>query len=259
MKLSSPYVLPFAAFVPEGDELRAATELQIEVSGLAQPDSAVEALGSVVTAWEVLANTGALSGESLRASRSGIGDTSAPLQTSGRVTWQLSDVRVDSRASLVLLNLIATEWPEHRFAAVTLSLPGAELPLRLLHDPTNRSPYPGRDAAIAFVFECGDEVMEDVSLHLELVRRPTAEQLESLRESLATWAAVTACGAYGLPPNPPERCGLSFDPDDMELVDEDLDWRFAKFSAHPGALDGLANAVAALDQSGLGVRELRVR
>ncbi len=260
MPVATPYALPFGVLVPADGELASGARFSLVVT-MQQPSAdAIEALSSVLTSWEVLASVGAMSGARIPASESSIANVSDPMTGADSMAWVLDGVRLDDRATVILANLFLSEWEEHRFARVDLYRsddPTSANPLRYAED--ERHPYPDRDQRILFHVDLSSEVMEDVAIEITFADVLTDEQVDSIRESLTTWAGVTACGAYAMAPLPPEKCGVVFDLDDIEVIDATLTWSLRKFTAHSGALDGLANTVAAIDQTTVPVRELRVR
>jgi hypothetical protein len=259
MALLSPYDLPFSMTVPAPGDLARGRTLDLRIwkrGALGEPQ--LQALGGVVTAWGILAKTGAMAGADLPAATSGLDDWAGPMVAAGSTSWVLSGVRLDDRAAIVLAHLLLSEWDEARFDRVELLDPTvAAAPQVVVFDPKVAEPYPAIDRTVRFPYLVGDEPMEEVVVRLRFSAVLDVAQREHVSTQLLTWAAVAGGGAYAVAPNEPLECGLVPETE-LEWVDEELEWALAKVQLHPGAFAGLVNVVAALDQGGLAVRDLSV-
>lgn len=258
MALSTPYDLPFRATAPATGELAAGAEFTLEVT-MPMTAPGFEAMGSVVTAWFVLARTGAMCGERLAASKSTIDSLSGPVAQPTGIAWTMRGVWLDDAAAIVLHHMLLTEWEARRFTRAAFSKVGSPTTVQpVVHDPKQWAPYPRRDRTTTFRIALSTQPMGRVAIRILFATAPDDAQIAAIAERLGTWAGVTVCGAYGNAPTPPLASGLSFDPAEIEVVDDRLTWSLSKFQADVGSLDGLANVVAAIDQSIVGVRELVV-
>lgn len=259
MALLTPYDLPFAMAAPAPGELARGADfnLRIAVTGV-MTEQGLEALGAIVTSWGVLANTGAMCGERLLASKSGIKDWTNPILGSGSVSWALSGARVDDRAAIVLAHLLLSEWDTLKFSRVDLfspTTPRATTPVSF--DPNVAAPYPGIDRGLRCPMQLGDEIMESAEVRIVFAAAPDDTQREDIGIALLTWAAVASAGAYPIAPAHPYEC--SFVPEEHpEWVDEEMRWGLARVRVHGGAFSGLVNVVSAIDQTVLSVRELSI-
>jgi hypothetical protein len=259
MALLTAYDLPFSMTVPAAGDLARGGDfnLRVALTGvLTEPG--LEALGAIVTSWGVLANTGAMSGEHLAASTSGIKDWTNPIPGAGSVTWALSNARLDDRAAIVLAHLLLSEWDALKFGRVDLFSPtNPQATTRVAFDPQVVSPYPGIDRGLRFPVDIDDEIMESATVRIVFSAVPDDAQREDVSIQLLTWAAVACAGAYPIAPSHPYECSFIAD-EDLEWVDEEMSWGLARVRVHGGAFSGLANVVGAIDQSVLAVRELSI-
>lgn len=259
MNIATPYPLPFAMSGPAAGALALDEDFDLRVGFTRPPDlAAAEVLFGVVTAFCVLAGTGAMSGSGLAASNSRVRDL-GPAGFEGTViSFGLAGVRLDDRALVILAHLLLSEWEPLKFARVELQRRSEPTALRsLVHDSDALHPYPGLDPSIGFAVRMPPAVIENADVAVRFVSVLDDEQRQTVQTQLQTWAATAVGGAYALAPNPPiksmfvaERC--------VEWVDEDLGWGLSTVRVHPGAFHGLVNAVAALDQRGLSVQQFSV-
>lgn len=260
MAIVTPYSLGFDMRIPAPGELRRGADFQLRATLRRAPtDDSVAAYRATLTAWGLLATTGAMGGEQLEAHRSGLDDFGRPVPGATTLDWRLQGVRLDDRAPVVLAHMLRTDHSEHPLARLDLTPvqdPGKVVPLQ--HDPRASDVYPGLDRSIRFQLQLSDQVMETAYVRIELSGVPSEEQRAAIRTELLVWAAAAALGGYGIAPAEPKDSGLVA-PDDLEFVDDELEWSLSSFKAHGGAIVALANVVSALHQRVLPVRALAVQ
>ncbi|NVB38382.1 hypothetical protein G6O69_11120 [Pseudenhygromyxa sp. WMMC2535] len=257
MTLITAYAPAFTLRAPCKGELGQRQDLRLQVRlKEALDEVALEKLDAAVTAWIVLAGTGAMSGEAIPAGESGIADHGSMTMTEGAVTWLLSGVRLDDRAAIVLLNLLLDNVPGPSVESVDL-LPihagASALPVR--SSPDSWDVYPGQDASLRFSVERDEELMESGAATILFDEAPSEEQSQEIFGLLLTWAGVSAWGAYAIAPSRPSDCGLIVD-DALVMVEDELVLDLGHIRCHEGAFVGLVNVVAAIDQRIARVREL---
>jgi hypothetical protein len=259
MALVTAYQLPFSMRAPARGELAASEAhlLRMQLGGPVTPE-AIEAHGGTVTAWCVLAATGAMCGAAIESRLSGVDDFSRPMATPLGLEWSLVGVRLDDRAAIVLAHMMLPDWESHPFVRLEL------LPVRdpNLAQPVHSDPdawdiYPELDRSIRFRHHLASSVMGSGRAVIRFGAPPDPAQQAAIQNELLTWAAMTSLGAYAIAPGDPRACGMAPETD-LQFVGEELDWPLPRFRAHAGAVVGLANVVSAIDREVVPVVELLI-
>lgn len=276
MATVTPYELGFDVRLPAPGELRKGGDFHLRATLRRPPtDEAVTAYGATLTAWGLLASTGAMCGEHIEAARSGIDDWGRPVAGVASLDWRLVGVRLDDRATVVLAHMLRADHVEHPLVRLDLAplqdpakpapmAPGGPAPMAptrtvaLQHDPAAWDVYPGIDRSIRFALQLSDQVMETAYVRVELSAVPTEAQRAAIRDELLVWGGAASLGGYGIAPAEPEQSGFVA-PDDLQFVDEELEWSLSSFQAHAGAIVALTNVVSAIHQRVLPVRSLVVK
>lgn len=260
MATVTPYELGFDVRLPAPGELRKGGDFHLRATLRRPPtDEAVTAYGATLTAWGLLASTGAMSGEHIEAARSGVDDWGRPVAGVAGLDWRLTGVRLDDRAPVVLAHMLRADHAEHPLVRLDLTpLQDPAKVVALQHDPAAWDVYPGIDRSIRFALQLSDQVMETAYVRVELSAVPTEAQRTAIRDELLVWGGAASLGGYGIAPAEPEHSGFVA-PDDLQFVDEELEWSLSSFQAHAGAIVALTNVVSAIHQRVLPVRSLVVK
>jgi hypothetical protein len=259
MALVTAYALPFAVRAPARGELASAENhvLRMQMKGAVTPE-AMTAHGATVTAWGVLAATGAMCGAAIEAHTSGMDDFSRPTATSTGLEWSLSGVRLDDRAMIVLAQMLLSDWSKHPFVRLELLPvrdPGLAQTIQI--DRNAWDVYPGLDRSLRFRHRIASSVMGSGRLQVRFAAVPDDAQTTTIANRLLTWAGVTSLGAYAIAPAAPLECGMVPETE-LEFVDDELDWPLPQFRAHAGAVVALVNVASAIDRTVLPIVELLV-
>ena len=224
----------------------------------AASEAAIAELGGIVTAFEHLAWTGALSGGHLAPWLSGIGVVEQLAAAGDHLVWRFEECRFDDRAAVILAQMFLLSQARAPLSEIAFVKPGTGAPLHVLaEDPNIADPYPGAFRLGPNLPAIDDAASSDITLLARFDRVLSVGDAEAIDTALMTWAAVAAMGAYGNAPVPPEQCGLS-PPRRAEVHGGEVEFSLARVRAHPGALDGLSNAALAFHQSIAPIVELRI-
>src|SRR5262245_14523423 len=113
VSLATPYVLPFRVAVQPPPLLAGGGVALLRVVPQAPPDADATAdYESVVTAFGVLASTGALAGAASSPAAAGGFDWSGPRPSGGGLEWKFTYCTFDERAAVVLAQLFLLSHPD---------------------------------------------------------------------------------------------------------------------------------------------------
>lgn len=248
MSLATAYRLPYRIWSHEGP-LFDGSDVEVYLRPQGEAEAAAAAYGAILTAFEHLAWTGALSGDRLAPSLSGIGVVERQRSGPDRLVWRLAECRFDERAAVILAQMFLLCSDVAPLAEMAFVRPGlAALPAFVIaEDPAAVDPYPGAYRLAEGLPAIDDSASDDVTLIATFDRALDQAAAEEIDTALTTWAAVAAMGAYGDAPTPPAECGLQ-PPDRAEVFGNEVEFSIRRLRAHRGALDGLANAMMAFHE-----------
>ena len=253
--LASAYDLPYRVRYSAPRPFSSGIPLTLRISAKRETADAVEEYATVVTAFAMLAATGALSGDRLPPEEAAGLECDQPLDHVAE--WRLSGARLDDRALVVLAQLLTASHETHPIAEITCVADGGSASATLVCDPTLDDPYPPSIAGIPFTAILDPELEGDATISIDFARMLTPEEGEAVDAWIMAWAAVTMSGAYGVAPVPPADCGISC-AEEVILFDDSLELPITAARAHPACWNGLVNACVALHALLVPIRELRI-
>lgn len=260
-KLATPYVLPFGVFHADAPLFSSGGDVRLEVE-LAQVASAeaIDGIEATVIAFVQLATTGALAGPVLPPWNSTIADHTFALATAeNKVVWVFNGCMLDELALIVLVHMLLDPHEAYAIRTVVLSTPTRPLEThRLAHDPDLEPYYPAAFVKVPFSWQVSEDAMDDIEVRARFRMAPDAEKREAVTDTLLTWAAAVAMGAYPVEPELPRDCGMVISPEDVDITGDELVMAITSFRAHPDALLGLVNVFASLSNAVVEVAQLDI-
>jgi hypothetical protein len=255
--IATPYALPYRAALQPPPLLSGGRKAILRVvAATTLDDAGVGDYDSVMTAFGVLALTGALAGTAGPPARAAAFDWSRPRRSGAAVEWELSRCVFDERAAIMLAQLFMLSHMAHPISGVAIFSPGgAAAPLA--YDPSLEDPYPPIWQPAPFPASIDPDIHEAAVLRIRFSRTPDLGEQQHIRDPIINWGVATTMGAYGVAPVPPNECFAQFDPVIAFLKDE-LEFELVRLRAHPSCLHGLVNVCIALHQSVLPITELHI-
>jgi hypothetical protein len=230
--------------------------LRVAASGLRVPD-AEAAYSSVVTAFALLASTGALAGVGGTPAAADALDWSGPEPVSGGLEWEFEGCAFDERAAVIAAQLFLLSHEAHPVRLVSLTARGGATPTPLHRDPRLADPYPPVWQPVPFPFSIDPDLYDAVTLRVKFVRPPDSDESATIDGRIMSWSAATAMGAYGVAPVSPRDCSALFD-ESVILIDDELELPITKMRAHRSCLHGLVNVCIAIHQTVLPILDLSI-
>ena len=255
--IATPYALPYRAAVQPPPLLSGGGKAILRVVAATSLDhAAVGDYDSVMTAFGVLALTGALAGTAGPPSQATAFDWSRPHRSSTAVEWELSRCVFDERSAVLLAQFFMLSHPANPISGVAVFGPGgAAAPLA--YDASLEDPYPPIWQPTPFPVSLDPDIHDSATLRIRFSRAPDLREQTRIRAPIIDWGVATKMGAYGVAPVPPNECFLQFDPEVVYLGD-DLEFNLVRLRAHPSCLHGLINVCIAIHQSVLPIKELQI-
>lgn len=257
-QLATPYALPYRVAVQAAPLLRGGRTVVLRVTP-ARPltTELQQELDATVTAFAILARTGALAASAATVVSSTSLEWSLSRVTGNHLEWEFNLCELDERAAVLLAQFFLTAHAACPLSSVVLATPvNAASAMPLPHDPKLRNPYP--DAVLTpFPLHLDPDLGTDVSLYLQFARDLIAEEQEEVDGIITEWATAAAMGCYGVAPVPPASCTLLFD-EAVTFLDGECEWHMQRFRAHPAALLGLVNVCTALHFRSAPISEMRL-
>jgi hypothetical protein len=252
---ATPYDLPYKVRVQPPPLLSGGGVVALRVMPAKPADAAADAdYAGVVTAFALLASTGALAGA---AGLPAAGPALEWSRAAGRgLEWTFTGCAFDERAAVLLAQMFLLCHPTHPLDSITLTEPGRPGD-PLVFDPRLEDPYPAVWQPTPFPVALDPAVFDTATLRVRFARTPTPEEQAEIDAQIITWAVATAMGAYGIAPVPPVECSAKFEPGVTFLGDE-LEFELLRLRSHRGALRGLVNVCTALHQTVLPITDLRI-
>jgi hypothetical protein len=255
--LATRYALPYAVQLigaPFGDT----SDVVLRV--FPQPEVALADLAAevdpLVTAFFMLASTGALAGSDLDPASSEIRDHSGPVAGHDHLQWVLQEPKVSRQALVNLVDFLQLAHEQTPIARVQLAVftAGATTQRLLAHDPRIDPCYPGLSSRLGYPLHIDPDAGDSPTLELHFEREPTPAESERVEGLLLTWAAATAMGLYPVAPLSPSACGI--EPDhEVEIAVDEVAWGIHHFRAHTEALYGLGNVLSRIHSLHCRIRE----
>jgi hypothetical protein len=175
-----------------------------------------------------------------------------PLFDSARVfgrtlEWILPQWPAATDSLPVLASLYAAEDVSADLERIDLSARGEPTIFTLEHENNPARAYPGVRPMPGFHWKIDNAGEEDMRVLLRPLRIPSASLRAEIEKVLLLWAHAASSGAYGVAPVEPLKCSFGFEPQ-VDWFDGYMAWHLKRFRAHPDALDGLVNVVAAMHE-----------
>jgi hypothetical protein len=258
MNLITPYLLPYEVKY-QVSPLSVSRDLILQVH-LLEPVSknALDAIRSTVLPFLLMANSGALAGESIEPWNSEIGDWSDPLVQNYKMEWSLSSVRIDPQAWVMLAQMLLDDNEKYIISRIEILDPQCiEETVTLVTHAPRANPYPGVWKGIKFSIDIDDDVYQNFTVYVTFSRELTEEEQAVIDELLSSWAPGPMVGAYGVAPILPSKC-IGFPDEKIVFIKNQLEWAFSDFRAHTAALDGLINVFASISETIVPIVEVQI-
>jgi hypothetical protein len=259
LTIVTPYVLPFPAKVSPPPLFSGGASVTLAVTAASSlTEDALMQLDGFVSAFSMLADSGALGGDRIPPWASHLDDTSEPISTGFVATWKLSGCHLDERSAVILVHLLLGAHEEVPLRSILLGSSTSSLaPLPLASDPDLENPYPPRWPTVPFELDEEEFLSDSRQVWIRFRKTPTAAEAEAIDDALTSWAIGAASGAYAIAEFSPLRASLIF-PETVEWVDDELAWPLSKTRLHSASMDGLINACVAIDHGIVPIAEMRI-
>ena len=255
--IATPYDLPYQVRVQSPPLLSGGGLAILRIIPANAPVAAATAdYGSVVTAFALLASTGALASPVDLPAASNRFNWSGPLSDGSALEWRFAGCVFDERAAVVLAQMLLLSHASHPIRMVTLAAPGRTT-TPLSFDPRLSDPYPPIWQPIPFPVAIDPDIFDTATLRIQFVRTPTNPEESEIDGQIVTWAVATAMGGYGVAPVPPNECSVQFQPA-VTFLGNELEFDVLRLRAHRASFNGLVNACIALHQSLLPIAQLNL-
>jgi hypothetical protein len=245
-KIATEYQLPYTVWHGPLGFMEGGGDVTLQLS-FADPieEPEIEMAQSLVTAFELLCFSGALSGQNIPPWASGVDDVVLAKQSHHELIWQFKNMRIDDQSVTILAQLFLLYHgvaPIHQLSI--LDAPNLEPPIQLAQVPRGGMTYPLVYQPLSSYLTFDGVLSSDLAVEVVFERDPTEAEAEIIRTRTETWIAAAAMGAYPWPPVNPDDCGLQHS-GDIEIFEDFLQFGLPKFRCHPSAIFGLANALFA--------------
>jgi hypothetical protein len=240
--VATTYQLPYDVLISRQRPFAAVNPLRIAVVGreALQPPERTD-LAAIFTAFDILAQTGAMCGPVIPPGESGIDITE---RFDGDETeWHLTGCRVDERAFAILAHSFLLSRFRAKIARVEIG-EGPYAPMPCAPDTVDPYPTVFTESRVALVRATG--LSDSIRIILAMRRAMIDDELEALSNLLFNAATAIGMGLYGVAPIEPADCGLQFS-DTLEEVGSDVIFSIDRFRAHPAAVDAFLNVCLAFD------------
>ena len=256
-RIATPYDLPYRVAVQAPPLLSGggAALLRVVPEGLPDADATAD-YDSVVTAFALLASTGALAGTAGPPSVAADFNWSGPRAGGGELGWEFANCTLDERAAVVLAQMFLLSHPARPIRSVTLAALGQSV-APLPHAPRLLDPYPSVWRPVPFPLTMDPDLFDSAALRVQFLRAPTPDEQAEIDGQILTWAVATAMGAYGIAPVRPGDCSAQFEPA-VTFIGDQMEFDLVRLRAHRASLHGFVNACIGLHQSVLPIIELRI-
>lgn len=259
MTIVTPFVLPFPAQLSPPPLFKGGANVVLAVTAavpLSEDD--LMQLDGCVTAFSMLADAGALGGDTIPPWASHLDDMGEPVSTGLVATWNLMGCNLDERAAVILVHLLLGAHEQVPLKSILLGSSASSLrPLPLACDVDRENPYPPRWPSIPFELDEEEFLTDSRQVWIRFRKQPAPEEAEAIDDALTSWAIGAGAGAYAVAPFSPLKASLVF-PESVEWVDEELAWPLSKVRLHSAAIDGLVNVCVAIDRSIVPIAEMRI-
>jgi hypothetical protein len=253
------YELPFPFLYTSFPELSRGGAATLEVlfkGGIT--DSDTSNVDSLVTAFYMLASTGALSGDAVPPWESNVAHPSRPEQTDMSLRWHFHSTNVSQPAATILAQLINIGAATSLIERVIFTVRNGHGLAALRSDPRLRDWYPRTWIDLPYEFTIAEETGKTAMLSVAFRRQIAISERRPIEIELLTWATATRIGSYGIAPVPAERCGLVPD-ESATFFEDELEISFHDISCHPAAFRGLLNVCAAIDRKLVPIRSVTLQ
>jgi hypothetical protein len=246
MPLRSPYSLPYAVVYEDGPLMSAGQDVRLRIALNATATAeGVDAMDSLVLPFFLLGTSGALAGARIAPWTSTIADKEGPFASEHTVDWVLRSCTVDERSITMLSQMLLSIYNAAPIARITFSRTHASPGVLRLEDNYRTSdPYPAQYAEPGFPITGETELTAEVVVRVVFEVPPSPEIQKAANGALFSWVPGFVSGAYGVAPVRPDECTATVD--DTEYAGSELTWHMSRVRAHPAALAGLVNVVAAI-------------
>lgn len=259
MRLASPYSLPYAVTYSDGQLMSIGRDVRVEVTlGAAATSAAIDELDALVLPFQLLASAGALAGNGIKPWNSTILDKDGPFVGGDVVGWTLRSCAVDERGIVMLAQMLLSAHSAHSIAKVAFTSTVGYLHVaRVTLGVPAADPFPALARDLGFPLRREGEVGREVLVQARFDAALTDKTRAAVDAELYSWASGLLSGAYGIAPLVPDVCTATVEPV-VTYGRQQLTWGFARFSAHPAALDGLTNVFASISERVARVAELTI-
>ena len=258
-QLVTAYILPFPVTYHAAPLFAQGVEVQITIS-LVNPvtQEVIDGYDALITAFVMIASTGALAGDSISPWESMLGEQIGPAVSAQKIAWTLSQCRVDERSLVLLVQQLLMLCEQHPISSVEIRRSTSTDPLVALRcDGKTKVVYPPVWPNHAYALTIDEGFYDSPNLYVEFTRELSADEQAQIDGEILAWASAVIMGFYPIAPIPPQQCTMLAE-DNVTFIDQELEWHMHKFRAHMSALDGLLNVCTAIDKNIAPISKIRI-
>lgn len=261
LQLATPYILPYEVKYEKSPLLSLGRDLYVHL--LFANDmvaSAIDDVDDYMAHFCTFSCSGAYGGAMIPPGQGHISVSKNERVGTRHVRWMFPDWKTDERALVLLSQWLLACHQAYPIREICFSsdITPPSSAQTLTHDPGLKDPYPPYWQPLPFAHYVDDYFYEEACLTLELMKNPAVDQREEIETEILSWAWSTMDGMYPIAPLMPSDCSMLYDEEDMEWVDNKMEFPFTKFRAHTGAISGLLNICATIHHNVLPIIKLTI-
>ena len=252
--IATAYDIPYEVKI--GTLLKANIQGDILVSlkpKLQFDEDAVGDFSALFTAFDMLAQLGALGGDQIAPWNSGI--ETVQVSRTSNLDWYLTGCQFEERALVILAQAFLISSFNNQIQSLEIGQPPF---VPLIRQQQIADPYPLLWPRSGLPLNLPQALSDSVRILIESSNALTEDQADILANRLFNCATAISMGLYGIAPIDPKTCGLLFS-EKLENIGDDLViLSLEKFRAHPDAINAFLNVCMAFAKEFPIITELTV-
>lgn len=259
MKLFTAYELPYKVLFEAGALMSSKQDVRIRITlENKATQELVDLLDSMILPFYLLATSGALSGESISPWISTIYDKSSPVVKENIVEWLLKSCNLDERSLVVLTQMLLSVSKECGINEIMLFKKNNSNNINeLVFDSRIGDPYPGVYKNLEFFTDIDEAMSPEITIYVTFEKAVLKEAQEKIEAEIFSYVPGLLSGAYGVAPMLPSTCVANIE-NKIIFNNNEIEWKIARFFAHPSALKGLVNTFASISHKILRIKKLLI-